>query len=156
MRLITSILLVSLWAITATQAQSNNKRKDPDTFVNLDKQGVIIRGYDAVAFFTQNKAVKGSSDFKSTYKGAIYQFATKDNKALFDANPEMYKVQFGGWCAYAVSKGGKAPIDINTWSIQNGRLIFQYNQRIAKIWSGDPDSYLEKADQNWPKVAGRF
>jgi hypothetical protein len=34
--------------------------------VNVDRNGVILKGYDPVAYFTQNKAVKGSSKYQSS------------------------------------------------------------------------------------------
>jgi hypothetical protein len=36
--------------------------------VNVDSSGVILKGYDPVAYFVQNKAVKGSSKYRSTYQ----------------------------------------------------------------------------------------
>ena len=130
-----------------TQAQKASK-----SFTNLNKKGIIIDGYDPVAFFTENKAIEGSPAFQSSYEGAIYQFASAANKTLFDEQPEKYKVQFGGWCAYAISLGKTAPIDVSTWSIINDRLIFQYSKRIAKRWEEDPQGNLKKADQEWPKI----
>jgi YHS domain-containing protein len=72
---------------------------------NVDASGVILDGYDAVGFFTDNKPVKGDQQFSATYEGATYYFASASNRDLFNANPEKYKPQFGGWCAYAVSLG---------------------------------------------------
>ena len=60
--------------------------------------------------------------FSISYEDAIYYFASQEHLDLFKANPEKYKPQFGGWCAYAVSLGRVAPIDVNTFSIVNDRL----------------------------------
>jgi hypothetical protein len=40
--------------------------------VNLNDKGVIIEGYDAVAYFTDHKAVKGSDQYAVKYHGATY------------------------------------------------------------------------------------
>jgi YHS domain-containing protein len=71
------------------------------TLVNVDNNGVGIKGYDPVAYFTDNKAVKGNAQFQSSSNGVIYNFASAQNKAAFDANPSKYAPQFGGFCAWA-------------------------------------------------------
>ncbi len=146
--------LALLMGCQATPTQNPEAAADPDTFINVNSKGVIIDGYDPVAFFTEGQPVKGSSDIQSNYKGAIYQFASEEHKALFEENPEKYKAQFGGWCAYAVSLGRIAPIDISTWSIINDRLVIQHNERAVRGWEKDPQGNLVKADKYWPYVAG--
>lgn len=121
-------------------------------FNNVDDKGVILNGYDPVAFFTDNKAVRGDAQFQYKYQDAIYYFASNDHLELFKANPEKYKVQFGGWCAYAVSLGRVAPIDVNTFSIVDGRLLIQHNQRAVNAWNKDVTGNLLLADKYWPKV----
>ncbi|HRH59451.1 MAG TPA: YHS domain-containing (seleno)protein [Chitinophagaceae bacterium] len=123
-------------------------------FNNLNSEGVIIDGYDAVAFFTDNKPVKGDAKFQYKYDDAIYYFASQEHLDAFKANPEKYQVQFGGWCAYAVSLGRIAPIDVNTFSIVNGRLVIQHNQRAVDGWNKDVAGNLVKADKYWPSVSG--
>lgn len=152
---ISTLLLVFLMACQQPTQQADIKPSaDPDTFANVNSDGVILDGYDAVAFFTDSMAVKGSKEFQSTFKGAIYQFASAEHKQLFDGDPEKYKVQFGGWCAYAISLGRFAPIIINTWSIVDGRLVIQHNERAVRGWNKDVQGNLEKADKYWALVAG--
>lgn len=95
-------------------------------FNNLNDKGVILDGYDPVAFYTNNKPVPGNELFQFSYQDAIYYFASAEHLELFKANPEKYKPQFGGWCAYAVSLGRVAPIDVNTFSIVDNRLVIQH------------------------------
>jgi len=149
-----SLIRIALFIFAVTTASwGQNSANDPDYFVNVDENGVILQGYDAVAFFTDSKPVKGSASFQSTYEGAIYQFVSAEHKQLFDSNPEKYKVQFGGWCAYAVSLGRIAPIIIDTWSIVDGRLVVQHNERAVKGWKSDVSGNLVKADKYWTAVA---
>lgn len=148
------LMCAAIFAACQSPAQNPDPAPDPDVFVNVDAQGVIIDGYDPVAFFTDGAPVKGSPDFQSSYKGAVYRFASAGHKKLFDANPEKYKVQYGGWCAYAISLGRTAPIDVSTWSIIDGRLVIQHNQRAVRGWEEDPQGNLKKADKYWPYVAG--
>jgi YHS domain-containing protein len=142
---------VFLLMLTAAYSQKNEGKY----FNNLDDKGVIIDGYDPVAFFTDNKPVKGDEKYQYSYQDAIYHFASQEHLDLFKSAPEKYKVQFGGWCAYAVSLGRVAPIDVNTFSIVNGRLVIQHNQRAVNGWNKDVQGNLALADKYWPKVSGR-
>jgi YHS domain-containing protein len=131
---------------------ANAQEKGVRPFVNVNEQGAILDGYDAVAFFTDNKPIKGDPRFHFTYEGAIYQFASKEHLDLFAANPDKYKPQFGGYCAYAVSLGRIAPIDVNTFSIVDGRLVVQHNARAVAGWNKDVTGNLQLADRYWPAV----
>jgi YHS domain-containing protein len=124
-------------------------------FNNLNEKGVIIGGYDPVAFFTDGKPVAGSDKFNYTYEGAKYYFASQEHLDQFKSDPEKYKPQFGGWCAYAVSLGRVAPIDVNFWSIQDGRLLFQHNKRADEGWKKNPAENLMLADKYWPEVSSK-
>lgn len=124
--------------------------------LNLDSNGVAIQGYDPVAFFTQHKPVKGSGQFSSAYNGAKYWFASADDKALFDKEPSKYELQFGGYCAYGVSRGSRAPVKIEAWQIVNDRLLMQYDLDIKDAFNKDQQGTLKKADQNWPGLVDKY
>lgn len=111
-----------------------------------------IRGYDPVAYFTDNKPVKGLNNFKLNWKGADWFFASKKNLDLFKANPEKYAPQYGGWCAYGLAGGYKAKTDEEAWSIVNGKLYLNYSLNVRKSWDKDRAGYILKADRNWPTV----
>src|SRR5436305_1662316 len=148
------IAVASLMLLMIFSSQISNAQKyEGKYFNNLNSDGVIIDGYDPVAFFTDNKPVKGDAKFQYGYEDATYYFASQEHLDLFKANPEKYKVQFGGWCAYAVSLGRVAPIDVNTFSIVNDRLVIQHNQRAVAGWSKDVQGKLAKADKYWPQVS---
>jgi len=84
-------VVVLLYASSAIHAQ----KFEGKYFNNLNSDGVIIDGYDPVAFFTDNKPVKSDAKFQFKYEDAIYYFASQEHLDLFKANPEKYKVQFG-------------------------------------------------------------
>jgi YHS domain-containing protein len=142
--------LLLLFAVPHAQAQQHERI----LFNNVNSDGVILDGYDAVAFFTDHQPVKGNPAFQFTYDKAIYYFASQEHLDAFKANPDKYKPQFGGWCAYAVSLGRVAPIDVNTFSIVNDRLVIQHNQRAVNGWNKDVTGNLALADKYWPRVAG--
>ncbi len=125
--------------------------------LNLDDKGVEIDGYDPVAYFTVGKPTKGNETIKSSYNGATYNFSSEENKKLFDANPAKYEVQFGGFCAYAVSQGHVSPIDPKFCYVQKDaqgveRLICQHNQKANDLWNKDANGLLVNAYKYWPVV----
>lgn len=148
-RFLFGCLLISF---TATAQMSCDAEAGGDSYlVNIDKNGIILDGYDPVAFFTENMPVKGNPAIAHTWHDATYHFASDANKQLFVANPDKYAPQFGGYCGYAVSLGHLAPIDVNYFGVINGRLILQHNQRALDGWNNNPNS-LQLADKYWPTL----
>jgi YHS domain-containing protein len=122
---------------------------------NLNKEGVALQGYDPVAFFTVGGPVKGQAQFSSDYRGARYWFHSAKNKATFEANPAKYEPQFGGYCAYGVSRKALVDIKIDAWQIVDGRLLMQKNQGIRDDFNEDPAGNLKKADDYWPALVDK-
>ena len=140
-------LLVTLLVPLAAQAA------DP---VNQSLFGVAVEGTDVVAYFTEGRAMKGSSEFEHEWNGATWRFASAKHRDRFAKDPERYAPRYGGYCAYAVSQGGTAPIDPEAWKIVDGRLYLNLDRDIQKIWERDVPGYIERADENWPRIlAGR-
>jgi len=145
-----NLVLAFLMCSAATTLAAGNQ------LLNLDRTGVGIQGYDPVAFFTDQKPVKGNPQFQSDYNGAKYYFASAEHKALFDKEPSKYEPQFGGYCAYGVSHGGKAPIKIEAWQVVNGRLLMQYDLSVKDDFNKDQQGTLKNADQNWPGLVDKY
>jgi len=123
--------------------------------VNVDKYGVGIQGYDPVAFFADGKPVMGKEEFHSSYHDVVYRFASAEHQAMFDANPSQYEPQFGGYCAYGVTKGHLAPVKIDAFQIVNGRLLMQYDTDVRNTFNKDQRGNLELADKNWPDLSNK-
>jgi YHS domain-containing protein len=122
--------------------------------VNVDSNGVAIQGYDPVAYFTQDKAVKGSNNFRAEHEGAIYLFATAENLAAFTSDPQKYAPAYGGYCAFGLASGYKAEIEPDAFTITGGKLYLNYNEAVRDAWRKDIPGFVEKADANWPGLGG--
>ena len=118
--------------------------------LNLDRKGVAVQGYDVVAFFTDGKPAKGNPAFSSTHGGSTYHFANAEHKAAFDASPAKFEPQFGGYCAYGVSRGKLVEIDVDAFQIVDGKLLLQYSKGVRNDFNKDSAGNLKKADANWP------
>ncbi|MDR9827289.1 YHS domain-containing (seleno)protein [Vibrio sp. FNV 38] len=120
--------------------------------VYTDFFGKAIKGYDPVAYFTQGKPVKGRSDFQFEWNGADWSFSSQQNLDAFISNPEQYAPQYGGYCAWAVSKGYTAKIDPSAWSVVDGKLYLNYSKSVQSTWQQDIAGNIAKADINWPSL----
>lgn len=144
-------LMILAAGCTSTPLNTSNA-KNNEYLVYVDGDDVILQGYDPVAFFTEGRAVQGSSEHTSLYHDAVYHFTSAANKERFDADPEHYKPQFGGHCAMSMAMGKLEPADATTGSIVDGRLVVQRNAKAKNMWSKDPQGHLRKADGNWPRL----
>ena len=156
----TKLLLATITALAAAgclgpTGTAVGGESGPRVLVNRDRDGLAVQGYDVVAYFTESRAVKGDPRYREEHGGATYQFASADNQALFEADPQKYVPQFGGYCAYAASINKVSPIDPEFWEIVNGRLLLQHNQKAWDLWHKDPAGNLVKADANWPGLVER-
>lgn len=139
-----------LWVLGALVAMASLAAIKP---VNQTRfGGYAIEGYDPVAYFTQEKAVKGSKDFQFSWNGAVWLFADEEDRVRFAEDPERYAPQYGGYCAYAVSKGSTATTDPEAWTIVEDKLYLNYSKRIRERWRQDVAENIRKADENWPKL----
>jgi len=141
--------------VLLAQSDELNKAKGSESAkVNVDGNGVILKGCDTVGYFEQGKPIKGNSALKSTYRGATYLFASASNKAEFDKEPAKYAPQYGGFCAYGVLKGALDDFEgLGDFIIYRGKLYLNGNQSALEIFKSNIDSNIEKADTNWRRLA---
>jgi hypothetical protein len=136
-------------ALTATLSAQTS----PAPRINKDRTLVALRGYDVVAYFTDAKPVAGRAEFEHRWQGARWRFDTAEHRDLFAAAPEKYAPQYGGFCAWAVSRNYTAPVDPKAWTIVNGRLYLNYSLDVQDTWSQDRAGNIAKADANWPALS---
>lgn len=108
-----------------------------------------IRGYDPVAYFNQAQPVKGQMDITFDHNGATWHFVNTANRDLFASDPEKYAPQYGGYCAYGLSKGYLVPTDPQAWEIHQGKLYLNYSLPVRTTWQKDIPGYLQQSEANW-------
>jgi YHS domain-containing protein len=138
--------MMPIFLSSAVQAGVGGQR------VNRARNGLAIDGYDPVAYFVESKPVKGPAEFEYEWNGTRYRFASAANRDRFAQDPARYVPQYGGFCAFAVSRGHTADIDPEAWSIVNGRLYLNYSRRVQRTWQEDVPGNIKKADENWPRL----
>jgi YHS domain-containing protein len=87
--LVPALLFISLIAYACSST--------PHSPINVDADGVALKGYDPVAYFTMGKPVKGEARFGYDWHGARWLFASQEHMDLFKVSPEKYAPQYGGY-----------------------------------------------------------
>ena len=101
-----------------------------------EQDGAIAGGYDVVAYF-DGKAKKGKAAHMLKSENATFLFMSAKNMQTFQENPEKYKPQYGGWCAYAMANKQKVEVEPESYEIRNGKLYLFYK------------SYFNSALKKW-------
>ena len=84
----------------------------------IDQNKIAIGGYDLVAYFTDNAAVKGKKEFTHEINGVKYQFVSAQHRDSFQRSPEKYLPVCDGYCAWGVAeKETKFSINPETFKV---------------------------------------
>ena len=117
-----------------------------------DKNGVILAGHDAVSYFTEKAAVEGYAGISAVHNGAIYHFSSNENRDTFNANPEKYAPQYGGFCAYGAALGKKFDIDGKAFEVLDGKLYVNKNLDVYEVWAEEKAENVTEANKKWTKI----
>ena len=152
------LLLLGLAAMAVVLLNHNVVRAQqsvkPLVFTEF-RSKLALDGYDAVTYFKTGQPAKGSALHTVAWNGATWHFASAENKAAFEAGPQAYAPQYGGYCAWAVSEGDTAKGDPGIWRIVDGKLYLNYNASVQKSWERNIPGHIAKGDKNWPKVLNK-
>jgi YHS domain-containing protein len=119
--------------------------------------GVAIMGYDPVAYFTDNRAVKGSEEYSYDWLGTAWHFASNEHKAMFVSDPIKYSPQYGGYCAGEVALGSVTiDIDPEAFKIIDGKLYLIYDKPDSNEFAQNASENISLADANWPKIKAKL
>lgn len=119
--------------------------------VNFD-EGVMLEGYDVVAYHTLGKAKRGSSEFHADWLGGKWYFISQQHSDLFAGDPEKYLPQYGGYCALSYADGREhGGVDPKAFQIVEGRLYLFYGRRAVSRWNFE-QPHVQEADKKWEKA----
>ncbi len=121
----------------------------------FSKGGIAIAGYDAVIYFRENRAAKGSMDHALMWRGATWLFVSDETMEAFEMDPKGFAPQYGGYCAYAASKGQRAPSDPEVFTVHAGKLYLNNSAAVRDLWLNEADDNISIADENWAVLSGQ-
>lgn len=120
--------------------------------INVDEQGLGLRGYDPVAYFSLGVPTAGDPAFAASHDGVTYYFASAEHMARFTEEPEAYAPAFGGFCQFGVALAKKLDGDPEVWRVADGQLfVYAYPDAKAGFLQDIPGN-TAKADATWPKI----
>lgn len=120
--------------------------------ISTDADGRAIRGFDTVAYFTDQAPIPGDAKYSFVWNGAKWLFANADNLEKFKQSPENFVPQFGGYCSNSMSHGTMMDGDPQAWKIVGGKLYLNSNQKAKTEWEADQDNLIKRGDSNWAEV----
>ncbi len=123
--------------------------------INVDADGVILRGIDATSYATGGAPVVGSADFAAEVGGATYLFASAAARESFVAAPATFEPAFGGFCAVGAALGKKLDGDPAIFRNFEGKLYLFVSEDAVAMWDKDPAGTLAKANANWPNISDK-
>lgn len=152
------LLAVCLW-LTGCNTMLAQNPSSPLRPVNAVRDGdqsrLVLRGYDVVAYGSQAQAVPGLPQFRAEYEGATYQFATAENRAAFQREPQRYQPAYHGFDAtgivYAIPVAG----DPTVFKRIDGRTFIFSDAASRAAFELDVAGNIAMADRYWKdEVAG--
>ena len=142
------LLCVLCLALYSPGASAN-----PNQFaINVDASGNALGGYDAVAYFTDAKAMKGNSTFQHEWQGAKWLFASAEHRDLFAEAPEKYAPRIGGFCAVGAMKGRMVDVDPRMWLIVRDRLYLYVDASVRESALLDAEAQAAEAEARWQEI----
>ncbi len=127
---------------------------DGGVYISAETEGnVALGGYDTVSYFQGNgNPVAGNARYAVEYNGAKWHFSSQANADKFEQNPAAYAPQFGGHCAWAMSRGSLAPGDPTVYKIVDGKLYLNFNKQVQQMWLKDIPGFNAKAHAAWKDI----
>ena len=121
--------------------------------VNAVKDGedahLMLFGYDVVAYFTDKHERRGDPAIKSVYKDVTFRFASAEHKKMFDASPDKYLPQFGGYCSNGIVYGIPWGGDADTWEMIDGKLYIFGGKGSHDAFMLDVPRNMALANKYW-------
>ena len=150
-------ITLALLGVTSARA------KAPEIY--MDKGGVFgsswdyaVGGNDVVAYFDLadgDAPVAGLDRYTTEYKGVAWRFVSQENLDKFLADPDRYRPQFGGYCAWAMARNKLARGAPNVWYVYGGKLYLNVSPRYKREWLAKLDRDIARGEANWPSILDR-
>jgi len=156
-----ALLLLISFSISAQEAVKNTdilKKVTTEESIQFspiqtNSEGIAINGFDPVAYFDQDKAVKGSSEFYCEYSNTIWHFSSAENRDKFLSNPEKFVPQYGGYCAHSLTSNKIVYSSPESFVIRDDKLyLYSIKRAATKDTTVEENIFFKKKntrDTNW-------
>lgn len=148
----TSMLAAATLAAVAAPQLAFAYDDKSSSHLNLDAQGLALKGYDPVSYFSAAGPLQGKAALSERHEGAKYLFANAANRDAFKANPAKYAPAFGGFCAMGAVMDKKLDIDPQLWRVVDGKLYLNVHKPAQARWLEDIPGNIDKGEKNWSRI----
>ncbi len=146
-------LMIAAAALAAPVALTAPAQADGGIFVGVNQGTTALGGYDTVSYFQGDGVpVKGDARYTVKYMDADWHFSSQANADKFKENPAAYAPQYGGHCAWAMSRGSLAPGDPTVYKLVDGKVYLNVNKQVQSMWLKDIPGFISKANAAWKNI----
>ncbi|MFN7504433.1 MAG: YHS domain-containing (seleno)protein, partial [Limnobacter sp.] len=93
--------------------------------------------------------VQGVAAHRSVYDGVSFRFASAEHKALFDAAPQSYLPQYGGYCANGIMFGIPWGGNASDFKVVNGKTYIFGGTVSQAAFELELDKNIALSDEYW-------
>ena len=115
----------------------------------LDEGGLALRGYDPVSYTQGTEPKQGLAAHFALWDGALWLFASGENRTAFLAQPEFYAPQYGGFCSICLAAGKALYPDPATYIRKNDRLFLLQHEGQKEAWNAESTQFMAVAELVW-------
>jgi YHS domain-containing protein len=151
---LTLLAVFGLVAVASAQQPPTTSGGSGMALLNLENS-IALHGYDPVAYFTRNRAIKGSEGIIERLGGAEYHFASRGDRDEFLRDAPRYQPQFGGYCATSLAMGRLQDIDPELFVLYDGKLYLFNNLETQAVFLRDPRRIIYEAKQHYFDLASQ-
>lgn len=112
---------------------------------------LAIQGNDPV-MLTKGTKQEGKESISTEFQGFRYTFASPETFKTFQADPEIYAVQFGGACMNMGPLSGRGQTAI--YEVYKNRTYLFASEGCRNAFRADPDAYIDRPDKPFAATAG--
>jgi len=141
------IIEIALIGTLFTGFSGCTKIAEPANVMSVDE--VALDGYDPVAYFESSKAIKVGLENSYSHLGLQWYFQNSENRASFEADPQAYIPQFGGFCAYELADENLVLSNPEFWYIHNKKLYLFSDEDAKNEWFENISLILPQAQSQW-------
>ena len=109
---------------------------------------LAIKGYDAVAYFTDGKAVRGSPAIEYEWDEYRYRFSSTKHLAMFKSDPAHYAPRFANFCAMALSQGEVEEANPEYCLVSDGKLYLFGDKVGPKLFQRNLPGNIANAERH--------
>lgn len=145
--------VVSIAGIDSAAAVAQDDPKEPKgRQIFKTRDGLALGGYDVVAYFNDNRAMKGSTQFRHEWGSAVWLFSSARNLQLFRRDPGRYMPQYGGYSAFGITRGAIEDSDPTNFQVIDNKLYLYPNGEHRQMFDSNRERNIQFGNINWERI----